>query len=155
MRKLVTNRKTQSSSRQAGKERSMFVDSVKRIFIKWGPAILMSGIIFFASSKTSKDLPNFGFWDTLVKKSAHVIVYCLLGLSFLRGLKFTDKKTIFITLGMALLFAFSDEYHQSFVYGRHPSAVDVGIDMVGVSIALGIWLRSSRARKLLKAGLEK
>jgi VanZ family protein len=32
---------------------------------------------------------------------------------------------------MAVLYAGSDEFHQSFTSGRHPSVMDVGIDTLG------------------------
>ena len=37
---------------------------------------------------------------------------------------------------LTVLYAASDEFHQGFVAGRHPSAVDVGIDATGALIAL-------------------
>ena len=44
-------------------------------------------------------------------------------------------------LGLArarVLYAVSDELHQGFVAGRHPSAVDVAIDASGAPLALVI-----------------
>jgi VanZ family protein len=46
-------------------------------------------------------------------------------------------------------YAATDEFHQSFTAGRHPSPVDVGIDSVGALLfllALALWLRGRRAR---------
>jgi VanZ family protein len=37
---------------------------------------------------------------------------------------------------MAVLFALSDEFHQSFVRGRHSALRDVGIDSLGALLAL-------------------
>jgi hypothetical protein len=48
---------------------------------------------------------------------------------------------------LTLLYAASDEFHQGFVAGRHPSATDVAIDATGSLIALvavGL-IRSRRA----------
>ena len=39
-------------------------------------------------------------------------------------------------LALAVLYAITDELHQGFVAGRHPSAVDVGIDAAGALIAI-------------------
>ena len=50
-------------------------------------------------------------------------------------------------LALAVLYAITDELHQGFVAGRHPSPVDVGIDAAGALIAIvavGI-VRSRRA----------
>ncbi len=44
-----------------------------------------------------------------------------------------------LALLLALIYAASDEFHQSFVPGRHPSWVDVlGFDGGGALIALGL-----------------
>ena len=54
-----------------------------------------------------------------------------------------------ISLAFTVAYAASDEFHQSFTAGRHPSLVDVGIDSVGALIALlalVAWLRI-RARR--------
>ncbi|MBS3783599.1 MAG: VanZ family protein, partial [Anaerolineae bacterium] len=49
--------------------------------------------------------------------------------------------------GMALLYALSDEYHQTFVPGRQGSLVDVAVDGVGVSVVMLLdwWLWSEGA----------
>ena len=39
-------------------------------------------------------------------------------------------------LTLAVLYAITDELHQGFVAGRHPSPVDVGIDATGALIAV-------------------
>jgi VanZ family protein len=44
---------------------------------------------------------------------------------------------------LAVAYAGSDEFHQTFVRGRHGSPVDVGIDAVGALI--GLTLLSKRA----------
>jgi VanZ family protein len=44
-------------------------------------------------------------------------------------------------------YAATDEFHQSFTSGRHPSPVDVAIDSVGALLfllALALWLRGRR-----------
>ena len=44
----------------------------------------------------------------------------------------SDKPRRFtIALGLTLLYAISDEVHQSFVPGRHARWYDVGFDMIG------------------------
>ena len=46
------------------------------------------------------------------------------------------------SIAIALLYAASDELHQSFVEGRVGSPVDVCIDAAGVGLAgLAVWLR--------------
>ena len=45
-------------------------------------------------------------------------------------------------LAIAVLYAVSDEFHQSFVEGRNGSPLDVGIDTVGAAISARLlWRR--------------
>jgi VanZ family protein len=109
------------------------------------------GAIFLASSTPSSDLPDLGLWDTLFKKGGHLTGYALLALGVLRGLDKPGRKAALITLGLVFLYAASDELHQSFTPGRHPSPLDVGIDMLGASLACGLWLVSARVRRFVRA----
>jgi VanZ family protein len=45
-----------------------------------------------------------------------------------------------------VLYAASDEIHQTFVSGRHGTPIDVAIDAVGVAIGIAVW-QSARARR--------
>ncbi len=92
--------------------------------------------IFLFSSRSSSELPNYGSWDYLVKKSAHAIGYGLLALSYLYAL---PKKNYFLAWLLAVLYSLTDEFHQSFVPGRTPSLIDVFVfDNLGAVIMLFI-----------------
>ena len=45
---------------------------------------------------------------------------------------FTIKKSVSFAIIFALTYAFTDEYHQLFVFGREGSLVDVFVDSLGV-----------------------
>jgi VanZ family protein len=98
--------------------------------------------IFAFSSIPSKTMPNFGVVDFLVKKGGHALGYGLLALAYLRGLKGKGNEVVsrqlFIAWVLATLYSATDEFHQSFVPGRYPSAFDVLIDTVGAATALMI-----------------
>ena len=97
--------------------------------------------IFKLSSTPGDELPNFGLLDYGIKKGGHMLGYGLLSLAYWHGLKW-NKKTIWWAWLFAVLFAISDEFHQSFVSGRHPSAFDVILfDAPGAAIAL--WIKKS------------
>lgn len=103
---------------------------------RWLPALVLMLIIFAFSSRASAELPNFLGWDYFVKKSAHVIGYGLLALSYLHALK-RNKNRYRLAWCMALLYSATDEYHQSFVPGRHAAITDVLIfDNLGAALAL-------------------
>lgn len=117
--------------------------------LRWLPAIVMMAVIFAFSSTPSDDLPSYGFWDTLVKKGGHMTGYGLLALAFWFGLNQPRDAAIsrhyVIAWFVAVLYAVSDEIHQSFVPGRHPSPLDVLVfDAGGAALALVflyIWTR--------------
>jgi VanZ family protein len=102
---------------------------------KWGPALLMMVIIFFFSSLPSKSVPDFGKFEFSVKKGGHVLGYVLLGRACLYGFM-PRKKAPWLALGLCILYAAMDEFHQSFVPGRGPRVLDVGIDTLGVLLGL-------------------
>ncbi|MBI2759466.1 MAG: VanZ family protein [Chloroflexi bacterium] len=118
------------------------MSNFRELFYRWGPAILVMAVIFFSSSKPGNDLPNFGTIDFEVKKFGHVIGYGLLALSYWRGLRF-DKKYIWLAWVLAIAYALTDEFHQSFVAGRHPSMVDVFL-FDGGGAMLALWIGRHR-----------
>ena len=96
--------------------------------------------IFAFSAIPSREMPNFGWLDFIVKKGGHAFGYGLLALSYLRGLKGRYKdiysKWLYMAWIMATLYSASDEFHQSFVPGRHPAVADVFIDALGAGFTL-------------------
>ena len=109
---------------------------------RWLPALAMMALIFTASSFTKKELPNFGAWDLLAKKGGHGLGYALLGAAYLRGLAYGRRpgwRLAVAALAGAGLYALTDEFHQRFVSGRTPSAVDVLIDACGAAAGIAAW----------------
>jgi hypothetical protein len=105
---------------------------------RWLPALFMMLLIFLISAQPSSHLPYFDWADKLVKKSGHTVGYAILALLYWRAFEFKDGKR-WATWLLALLYAITDEFHQSFVPGRHPTISDVMIfDNFGVLISL--WL---------------
>ncbi len=98
----------------------------------------MMVVIFLASSTPGSEIPFFGQLDLFIKKGGHAVGYGLLGLSYFYALPPRLSTPYRWTMAwlMALIFALSDEYHQSFVEGRSSSLVDVGIDGLGAGVAL-------------------
>ncbi len=116
---------------------------INKRFLRWLPALVIMAVIFGFSSIPSKEMPSFGLWDLVVKKSAHLLGYGILALAYWNGLRF-NKSRWWVALLFAVLYAITDEFHQSFVPGRHPSWVDaLVIDGGGAAIALGLvnWFR--------------
>jgi VanZ family protein len=113
--------------------------SFSRIVGRWLPALIMMVLIFLFSSLPASRIPYFGRWDFLIKKSSHALGYALLGLAYFGALPRSLSPGFRWTtaLFMAVLFALSDEFHQSFVEGRTSALRDVAIDSLGAVVALG------------------
>ncbi len=105
---------------------------------RWVPTWLWMGIIFAFSSRPSDELPDFGLYDLLVKKGGHMLGYALLAWLFFRSWQGSGLRNRAYTLAFlsSVLYAISDEVHQSFVPGRHARVTDVLIDTIGILLAL-------------------
>ena len=67
--------------------------------------------------------------------------YGLLALSYFHFLKY-NRKQYWLAWLMTVAYASTDEFHQSFVSGRGPSAIDVFVfDGMGALIALWLYFR--------------
>lgn len=114
---------------------------------RWLPAILLMAFIFFLSSLPGwGESREFSFREYLsIRKVGHVVVFGFLALSYLRILK-ENRNRYFLAWLFALLYAATDEYHQSFVLNRNGSAIDVLVfDNIGAAAALfWHWLRKGR-----------
>jgi VanZ family protein len=110
--------------------------TLKRIVPRWFPALLVMSVIFLLSSQPSENLLNLGWADRLFKKGGHLFGYGLLALSYWNGFGFERGKRPF-AWALAMFYAGTDEFHQSFVAGRNPSIWDVLVfDNLGALMAL-------------------
>lgn len=99
-------------------------------------------LIFLLSAQPDLST-GLGFWDLLLRKLVHAGVFGLLTLLWLRALGPLSARALFWAVTIALLYAITDEYHQTFVGGRHGSPIDVGIDAIGIGAAVFL-VRSER-----------
>lgn len=96
-------------------------------------------IIFLFSARTPAELPYFDWADRLVKKGGHVIGYAFLSLAYWRAFDFRREKR-WLAWFLAVLYALTDEFHQSFVPGRSPSVWDVFLfDNLGALVSIGLF----------------
>jgi VanZ family protein len=133
-----------------------------RQFVKyWLPLLIWLGVIFAGSTSvmsaehTSRYIVPFLIWLkpgispkaiwtilVIIRKSAHVIEYTVLGLLLWRALRHVPAlagRTLMVfaaVLSGCALFAASDEFHQTFVKSRTPSVRDVLLDVSGALLGL-------------------
>jgi len=98
------------------------------------------GVIFVLSAQADLN-SGLGAWDTALRKCAHMVTFGLLWWLWQRALSMPAAAA-----AIALGYAASDEWHQSFVQGRSGSALDWGIDAIGVAVAAALWGHFSRRR---------
>jgi VanZ family protein len=106
-----------------------------RALTHWLPVVLWAAVIFSLSAIPSLGT-GLGTWDLILRKCAHLTEYAVLAFLLARAL---GREAPALLLGV--LYAASDEFHQSFVRGRHASPVDVAIDAVGLLVGLLAWRR--------------
>lgn len=111
-------------------------------FEKWFLLIIWASGIYYLSSQPLEFLAAFDQWTWLIRKFAHIFEFGVLTFLIFRILKYTEKRHIYWDLfwafAFAILYAISDEYHQTFVPGRVGNYKDVLIDSIGGIIA--VWL---------------
>jgi len=106
------------------------------------PLALM-GLIYFLSAQPDLD-SGLGTLDLVLRKLAHATEYALLTLLWAWALRPATRWNVPIAALLAVLYAVSDEFHQTFVEGRHGVPTDVLVDSAGVVIAIAL-LRYHRA----------
>jgi VanZ family protein len=100
---------------------------------RWLAVLVWAGVIFAFSSIPSLN-SGLGTWDTVLRKCAHMTEYAILAVLLMRA-----TASYLWAFPLAVAYAASDEFHQTFVRGRHGSPIDVGIDAVGALIGLAVW----------------
>jgi len=85
---------------------------------------------------------GLGVWDFIGRKLVHMAEYGLLWWLWSRAFGF--RRPVLAAV-IALAYAATDEFHQTFVHGRNGSPIDWGIDAAGVAVAWALtaaWTRS-------------
>ena len=111
--------------------------------LRWLGVIVWMGVIFALSATPSLASPFEPYYDFILRKFAHMGEYAVLTALLFRALRIhlTHKRQILlITAFVGILYACTDEWHQTFVPGREGSWRDVGIDALGIA-GMSAWLR--------------
>ena len=146
---------------------------MKKIFKFILVILCMLTIFFFSSDTGDESSKKSGFFvaivqdiignkldekDTetvtfIVRKTAHFTIYFLLGfllINLFREYFVIDKKMFFILILLCMLYACSDEKHQSFVLNRTGKIEDVFLDTVGASLGIFAYKKMFLKKKTTK-----
>ena len=110
----------------------------------WLPPLALMAVIFLFSAQPSLD-SGLGLIDQIGRKLIHFAEYALLCFLCWRALapSTNPRRAALLAFVIASAYAMTDEYHQTFVDGRHGTPVDWLIDSAGAAAA-AVWLRSRR-----------
>lgn len=148
------------------------------VLISWTAVLLWMSLIFNLSSQVSdqSDKLSKGITKTIVntvekgvtradydinrlnhiaRKNAHFFAYLVLGIFVINAMRISGGngiKGVILTLSICVLYAISDEVHQTFVPGRGPQVKDVFIDSAGAIVGIGIYLGFIRIKKKVMIG---
>ena len=113
---------------------------MKVLLIRYLPPLVWMGVIFSISSLhvlPGPQVTRIVWWDFLAKKSAHMIEYAILYFLWQKSIHYNNKpnyRGYLLSFLIVIGYAITDEYHQSFISGRHPKAYDVGYDTLGAGL---------------------
>ena len=113
----------------------------------------MAWIYFLASLPGTATGPDTPFWR-FAGNAFHIPLYAGLGACLALTLaqwQWPARATWTVAIGLA--YAVVDEWHQAWVPGRSASAADMGLDGMGLALAVaGLWWLSRRHAALAEAG---
>jgi VanZ family protein len=114
----------------------------------WLPPLALMALIYFFSAQP--DLSSgLGTLDLVLRKVAHFAEYALLCFLLWRPFRTvtTPGRAVLLALLVASAYAATDEWHQTFVEGRHGTPVDWLIDSAGAAlVAARLWTLEVRRR---------
>lgn len=112
--------------------------NLKQALNFWLPPILWALVIFLFSSQPTTKASGIHWQDFIIKKTAHVTEYFVFTILLFRAFKNsgrTVKNALLVSAVLAIVYALTDEFHQSFTPGRDPRLRDIGFDTLGALVA--------------------
>lgn len=113
----------------------------------WLPVVIWMALIFTLSSIPDLRSGLQPLWDAILRKLAHATEYGILAWLFFRPLRrhgIDGGFAAILAVVLSVVYAVSDEFHQTFVPGRSGAGLDVVIDSLGASIGGLIVSRLTR-----------
>jgi len=114
----------------------------------------LAAIYYLSNNSLQEFVIVADWWEFIIRKLAHMFEYGVLTYLIFRILSQTEKRhvnwNLFWSFIFTVLYAISDEYHQTFTLGRTGVYTDVLIDAAGSLIAIWLIYLNYRDRKKLK-----
>lgn len=109
--------------------------------VSWLLVIVWMSLIFYLSNQPDLKSPYSSDVDFVLRKIAHITEFAILTFLFWHALMISAKteersakKSLLpvIAFLLAFIYAISDEYHQTLIFGRAGTLKDVAIDSIGI-----------------------
>lgn len=126
-------------------ERRLTPGWLQHAWVRWAAVVGWMALIFFASGRSQ--FPDLIKLPAFQDIAGHFIAYGVLALLWRWALAGAGvRRASLWAFVAAVAYGISDEFHQSFVPGRHPDLLDILTDAAGAGVALAVlkW----RLRKL-------
>jgi VanZ family protein len=111
------------------------------VIIRWFVVVFWMSVIFMLSSIPSLHVPFAHSYDFLLRKLAYIGEYAILTIAFSWAFEMytsSRRRAWLLAALAATLYAISDEWHQTWIFGRLGSFKDVGIDTIGIAASYAI-----------------
>ncbi len=108
---------------------------MRKFVYYWLPAFAWMIIIFLMSSRTRVTLTESYWTDFAFFKTLHITEYAILNTLLFRAFyseKLSLKQSLVYAICISLFYAFTDEFHQTYIPSRTGTLRDVLIDSVGI-----------------------
>ena len=104
-------------------------------------ALFSTLLIIYASSIPDRALlGDDSLIEQIISNLAHIPAYALMAFLWLKAFERRNEGHSFVVAALIsfglILFAVSDEIHQSFIPGRSASYMDIGLDLLGIFFGL-------------------
>ncbi|MDO8240861.1 MAG: VanZ family protein [Candidatus Moranbacteria bacterium] len=109
-----------------------------KTIVSWLLVLVWAIIIFGLSAMPGTGDHPYSLFYFVERKTFHVLEYFVLSILLWRAWaqNFSQKKSFWFAGITTLLYAASDEWHQTFVFGREGVLRDVVIDSIGIFLAV-------------------
>jgi hypothetical protein len=123
-----------------------------RRLVAWIPSFSWMTLIFLLSSRQSVSVAEEFWINFVIFKFLHVAEYFILNLLIFRALRINHPQNLLITNLLlaslaSIMYAISDEVHQTFVPTRQGKAWDVLIDSIGIFSVYSLVLLYEKNKK--------
>lgn len=162
------NKRVSSAKREMEKASSSHAEVMRRFITNGWPVLAWMGLIFFLSAQPELPSAKSDLLDVIFKKAGHAVAYGVLMFLTLRALSESErelqlrhnhlersaaqsrdesrniesvKRLFTIAFLIVIVYAISDEIHQSFVPNRTSRPMDIVFDMLGACAGTVLFIK--------------